>query len=393
MVTGRKETMNISELVKETAVHGEVYTNEAIFQEEMKRIFETTWVYVCHESEIANSGDYKTTEIGSNPVIVARDSDTEEIHILFNRCRHRAASVCQQEQGNANYFRCAYHGWTYSNNGDLTGMPFQDGYDEHFDRCKMGLKKVPRVGSYQGFIFASMSEEGPSLEEHLGHARKYIDYVANTGPEGIALTAGVHKYSFDGNWKLQVENTIDPYHLSVTHRSFFNLMGKKTGKKVNFSKMHKNEKIRDLGNGHSLYELDGDLGIGALPFNLIVFPNLGFVGSQVRVTKPISVNKTHVSLYPIMLNGVSKEENAARLRKHEGFYGPAGFGTVDDLEVGFDRVMEGLKAKAKDGEWMEISRGMNREEIDEDGIITATSSDEVSSRALYKEWKRLMMNE
>lgn len=387
------ETVNISDLVKEGAVHGDVYKDEGIFQKEMKKIFENTWVYVAHESEIANSGDYKTTVIGSNPVIVTRDSDTDEIHVVLNRCRHRAATVCQQEQGNANYFRCAYHGWTYSNNGDLTGMPFQDGYDEKFDRCKMGLIKVPKVGVYQGFIFASLSEDVPSLEDYLGHACKYIDYVVSTGPEGIALNAGVHKYSFDGNWKLQVENTIDPYHLSVTHRSFFNLVANKTGKRINFSKMHKNEKIRDLGNGHSLYELDGDLGIGALPFNLIIFPNLGFVGSQVRVTRPISVNNTHVSLYPIMLKGVSVEENASRLRKHEGFYGPAGFGTVDDLEVGFDRVMEGLNAKANGAEWLEISRGKNREEIDEDGIITATSSDEVSARALYKEWRRLMVKE
>ncbi|RFU70498.1 aromatic ring-hydroxylating dioxygenase subunit alpha [Peribacillus saganii] len=384
------KTINIEELVKDGAVHGDIYNEEEIFQLEMTRIFEKTWVFVAHESEIANPGDYKTTVIGEHPLIVTRDSDTEEIFVLFNRCRHRAATVCQQETGNANFFRCAYHGWTYSNNGDLTGMPFQDGYDEHFDRCKMGLIKVPRVGIYQGFIFASLSEEGPSLEEHLGHARPYIDYIVGTGPDGIALNAGAHKYSFDGNWKLQIENTIDPYHLSVTHRSFFNILSKKTGKKINFNRMHKSEKIRDLGNGHSLYELGGDLGIGALPFNLIVFPNLGFLGSQVRVTRPISVNKTHVFLYPIMLKGVSVEENAERLRKHEGFYGPAGFGTVDDLEVGFDRVAEGLKAKGPDGEWLEISRGMNREEVDEQGIITATSSDEVSARALYKEWKRLM---
>lgn len=381
---------NITQYIKDTAVHGDIYTDEEIFKQEMTSIFEKTWVYVGHESEIANSGDYKTTVIGTHPLIVTRDSDTDEVHVVFNRCRHRAATVCQQEKGNANYFRCAYHGWTYSNNGDLTGMPFQDGYGEEFDRCKMGLTKVPRVGIYQGFIFASLSEEGPTLEEHLGNARPYIDYVVNTCPEGISLNAGSHKYRFDGNWKLQVENTIDPYHLSVTHRSFFNLMSKKTGKKINFSKMHKNEKIRDLGNGHSLYELDGDLGIGALPFNLIVFPNLGFLGSQVRVTWPVSVNKTNVFLYPIMLNGASVEENAARLRKHEGFYGPAGFGTVDDLEVGFDRVMEGLNAKAKDGEWLEISRGLEREEVDEKGIITATSSDEVSARALYKAWKKLM---
>lgn len=387
------KTLNLTDYIQDGAIHGDIYKNEEIFDLEMMKIFETTWVYVGHESEIASPGDYKTTFIGKQPVIVTRDSDTNEIHVMFNRCRHRAATVCQQEKGNANYFRCALHGWTYSNNGDLTGMPFQDGYGEDFDRCSKGLTKVARVGVYNGFIFASLSEEGKTLEEHLGHARKYIDYLVNTGPEGIELNAGVHKYSFDGNWKQQVENTIDPYHLSVTHRSFFNLLAKKTGKKINFSKMHKSEKIRDLGNGHSLYELDGDIGIGELPFNLIIFPNLGILGSQVRVIRPVAVNKTNVQLYPIMLKGASVEENASRLRKHEGFYGPAGFGTVDDLEVAFDRVNAGLEATGGNGEWLEISRGMNREEIDENGIITATSSDEVSARAIYKEWKNLMITE
>ncbi|WP_428912571.1 aromatic ring-hydroxylating oxygenase subunit alpha [Niallia sp. Krafla_26] len=382
----------VTNLVQEGAVHGDIYLKEEIFQLEMEKIFETTWVYVAHESEIANPGDYKTTFIGRQPVIVTREADTEKVNVFFNRCRHRAATVCQQEKGNANYFRCALHGWTYSNNGDLTGMPFQDGYGEDFDRCTMGLKKVARIGIHNGFIFASLSKAGKSLDEHLGHAKKYLDYVVGTGPEGIALNAGVHKYHFDGNWKQQVENTIDPYHLSVTHRSFFNILANKTGKKINFARMHKSEKIRDLGNGHSLYELDADIGIGELPFNLIIFPNLGILGSQVRVTFPVSVDKTNVQLYPIMLKGASKEENAARLRKHEGFYGPAGFGTVDDLEVAFDRVVEGLKAKSgdEDGEWLEISRGLSREVVDEDGIITATSSDEISSRAFYKEWKQLM---
>lgn len=157
---------------------------------------------------------------------------------------------------------------------------------------------------------------------------------------------------------------------------------------MKFAKLHKEEKVSDLGNGHSLYELGGDLNIGALPFNLIIFPNLSLLGSQVRVIQPVSVERTEVMLYPIMLKGASKEVNAQRLRTHEGFYGPAGFGSPDDVEVAFERVKEGLKAEGN--EWLVISRGMNREQIDENGVITANSSDEVSTRAIYKEWKRLM---
>lgn len=144
------ETIDISNYVKEGAVHGKIYTDPDIFQMEMDKIYSRTWVYVGHESEIANPGDYKTTQIGSQPGIVSRSADSQSINVLFNRCRHRAASVCQEESGNANAFRCAYHGWTYSNCGKLLGAPFQDGYGEEFKREEMGLIRVPKVDSYRG---------------------------------------------------------------------------------------------------------------------------------------------------------------------------------------------------------------------------------------------------
>ncbi|MBM4763645.1 Rieske 2Fe-2S domain-containing protein [Bacillus sp. B15-48] len=383
--------IKIADYVKEGAVHGKIYTDPEVFEMEIEKIFGSTWVYVAHESEIANPGDYKTTRIGSQPVIVTRSADSGEISVMFNRCRHRGASVCQAEKGNANAFRCAYHGWTYSNCGKLLGAPFQDGYGEEFKRDQMSLIHVPRVDSYQGFIFASLNEDVHSLKEHLGNAMPYLDYVAETGPDGIELSAGKHKYFLNANWKFQLENTIDPYHLSFVHKTFFDLVEKRTGSKKKFAQMHKEEKVSDLGNGHSLYELAGSLGIGALPFNLIIFPNLGILGSQVRVIEPVSEERTEVKLYPIMLKGASKEENAQRLRVHEGFYGPAGFGSPDDVEVAFDRVKEGLKASGD--EWLAIGRGMHREEVDEQGIISSNSSDEVSTRAIYKEWKRLMEQE
>lgn len=382
------KTVNVKDYVREGAVHGKIYTDAEVFQMEMDKIFGQTWVYVAHESEVSNPGDYKTTRIGKQPVIVSRSADDGQINVLFNRCRHRGASVCQAESGNANVFRCAYHGWTYANNGDLLGVPMNDGY-ENFDRGEMGLIPVPKVDSYAGFIFASLNENVKPLAEHLGKARPYLDYVAATGPDGIELSAGKHKYFIDGNWKSQLENTIDPYHLSFVHKTFFDILTKRTGKKMKFAKLHKEEKVSDLGNGHSLYELGGDLSIGALPFNLIVFPNLGILGSQIRVIHPVAAQHTEVMLYPIMLKGATKEENAQRLRTHEGFYGPAGFGSPDDVEVAFDRVREGLKAESG-VEWLDISRGRHREEKDEQGVISATSSDEVSTRAIYKEWEQLM---
>ena len=179
---------------------------------------------------------------GSQPVVVTRSADSEEINVVLNRCRHRGASVCQDECGNAHVLRCAYHGWTYSNSGKLLGAPFQDGYGEEFNREEMGLIRVPKVDSYRGFIFKPKREGLQTFDRTFRKCHPYIDYVAESGPEGIELSAGKHKYFLNANWKFQVENTIDPYHLSFVHKTFFDIVAERTGEKMKFAKMHKEEK-------------------------------------------------------------------------------------------------------------------------------------------------------
>src|SRR5207247_376602 len=150
------------------------------------------------------------------------------IRVLLNRCRHRGSIVCHDEAGSANYFRCPYHGWTYRNSGELRGISYDDGYSD-LDRTRLGLVGMPRVDSYAGFIFASFAGEGPSLEEYLGNAGRYLEIVSRQGPDGIRLSAGAHKLRYSGNWKLQVENTIDNYHFGFVHRSFLAVLADRIG--------------------------------------------------------------------------------------------------------------------------------------------------------------------
>ncbi len=386
MITDRSGEAGVEALVRDGELSGQTYTDPEVFELEMEKIFYRTWIFVAHESEISEPGDYKTTYIGRQPVIVSRGADDGEVRVLLNRCRHRGATVCQEEYGNSNYFRCPYHGWTYSNKGKLNGVPFPDGYEKGFDKSELGLVHAPRVGEYRGFIFASLSEDVPDLEEHLGLAREQLDYVAD---QDIKLSAGVQKYAYRANWKFQVENTIDPYHLGFVHQSFFEIVEQRTGKKTSFSNIHKKEKVSDLGRGHCVYELEVDLGIGVLPFNLIVFPTLSFVGSHMRVVRPVTADYTEVFLYPLVLGTKSPEENARWLRVHEGFYGPASFGTPDDMAIAFERVRKGLEADRLNDSLI-VRRGKNREVVDDRGVPSSTGSDEVSIRALFKEWKRLM---
>ena len=200
-------------------VHRDVYVDPAVFEAELSRIFARTWVYVGHESEVAQPGSFTTTTIGRQPVILTR-TESGEVVVLLNRCTHRAATVCQERRGQTRFFRCPYHGWSFRPDGTLVGFTFADGYDDP-DLCvgDFTLGRAARVDSYRGFVFASLAADGPSLAEHLGNAAPYIDLLADLSPNGqLQLgTAGESRYSYPGNWKIQCENGVDGYHANFVH--------------------------------------------------------------------------------------------------------------------------------------------------------------------------------
>src|SRR5271155_2953898 len=241
-------------LVKDDRVHGSVYTDPAIFEDEIDKIFSRGWVYVGHASEIPRPGDFRVTDIGRQSVIMVR-SDDGQVQLLMNRCAHRANAVCQVERGNATIFRCAYHGWTYRNNGDLSAVTYQDGYGGTLRKGELGLTNVPRMGTYRGFVFGSLAPDGISLDEHLGAARDQIDLFIDLSPEGeLDVRAGVNKYSYTGNWKLQVENAIDGYHPNLVHQSTFEIMRKRSRGAMDVFTGNSIGETRDLGNGHVMLD-------------------------------------------------------------------------------------------------------------------------------------------
>ncbi|HVA80091.1 MAG TPA: aromatic ring-hydroxylating dioxygenase subunit alpha [Candidatus Binataceae bacterium] len=410
-------------LVKDDRVHGSVYLDPQIFEDEIEKIFHQGWVYVGHTGEIPEPGDYRLRKIGRAPVIMVRD-DRGKIRLLLNRCRHRAATVCQVEQGNAKVFRCAYHGWTYRNSGALAAVTYQDGYGAGFRKEDLGLAAVPRVGIYRGFVFGSLSPSGISLEQHLGRATEQLDLFVELSPEAeLEVRSGVNKYSYPANWKLQLENAIDGYHPNLVHQSYFDAIQKRTHFKLDTFNGDSAAETRDLGNGHvmldyrpynklrsgsmrtvqSVFQGGGQDYLDAMVSrygkertaeimtaggtHLLVFPNLILIGVQIRVVRPLDVGSTEVFLYPTLLKGVAQQVNVARLRGHEGFYGPAGGGAPDDLEM-FARVQEGLQAQVDP--WLLFTRGLHRQRHNPDGSISGQITDEVPQRGIWSHWKSVM---
>jgi benzoate/toluate 1,2-dioxygenase alpha subunit len=203
----------IARLIEPGRVHRSVYTDPELFELEMERIFGRAWLFVGHESQVPHAGDYITTELGRQPVIMVRHRDGS-INVLLNRCTHRGAKVVNERRGNAARLTCCYHGWSFDTDGRLAAVPVPDGCAADFDQAAFGLARAPRVGEYRGFVFASLAAKGSSFEDHIGPMKRNIDDLVDRAPDGsLALDAGLHRYAYNGNWKLQVENVLDSYHV------------------------------------------------------------------------------------------------------------------------------------------------------------------------------------
>ena len=416
----------IAAMVQPGRVHSRLYTDPAIFELELERIFNRVWIYVGHESEIPDAGDYHMRDIGRTPVLFARGSDGQ-VRVLVNRCRHRGALVCETESGNVANFKCWYHGWTFDTTGALTVVTGADAYGADFDKAAMGLSSVPRVASYRGFVFGSLAAEGESLTTYLGRAADMIDLMVDASPTGeLFADGGTHKTEYNGNWKLI---GMDGYHPHYTHASVMAAIHRKPDAGIGAT--HREDpfldkartRTRGFDHGHAMldfrehrihqYEMNsshlrkfpgGDAYIDAMHAkhgdaarllvslagdpHLGVFPNMQLIHNQIRIITPLAANRTRVTMTAVRLGGVSDAINTLRLRQHESFYGPAGAGSPDDAEI-FERVQRGMQAEVDP--WLEISRGLHREQVDSDGSTVGLISDEVPQRAIMRYWRDLML--
>jgi len=412
-------TVDFEALTSGARVHGSLYRDPAIFERELDLIWHKAWVYLGHESELKRPGDYIVRPIGRQPAIAIRGDDGT-LNVFFNRCRHRGNLLCHRDRGAAETLRCPYHGWTYGRDGRLLVPTFEEGYGEGLRREDFGLTPVPRVGSYRGLVFASASAEGPSLDEHLGPVKEYIDLIMDVSPTGeVELDTGVQKLKYRGNWKLLPENSLEgDYHGPFIHRVAFELHQRRSG--LDMSSLYENEirdVIRALPGGHMVEDYRGatmapprrqpsearlqyqammEARYGAekarqllttIPPLVYVFPNLIYVMTHIRRVQPVSVGETYVYYQPLLLKGAPDEINEARLREHEFGFGPAGLISPDDVEI-MERNQRGVAAQGND--WQFIGRGLHRETRQPDGGASGFTMDECHLRGMWRHYGRVM---
>lgn len=406
------------ELVRDDHVHGSLYTDPAIYQAELQKIWYRTWVYVGHESEVPNPNDYVMKSIGPEPILMTRDK-SGQINLLHNRCPHRGNRVCMTEKGNARSFTCPYHGWTFANDGALRGYPFPSGY-EGADRSKLGLGKVARVASHKGFVFGSFAEEGESLLEHLGAAAGAIDALCQNSPEGeVEVTAGYLKHKVKANWKFLVENETDGYHPSFVHASIFEVAQSGIGTLYDSDSTAVS---RDFGKGHTENDLRPEFRKRGVPLSwfgttpeklpayvaqmetaygkdkareimidgtphIMIFPNLFIAEIQLFVLQPLSVDHTVQHVTAIQFKG-APDINRRLRQQTMGSVGPAGFLLADDAAM-YERTQLGVQAS--NPEWLYLGRGRHRERLDEKGYRIGDATDETPSRGIWRHYKSMMV--
>ena len=409
-----------------------IYTDGDIFAGELANIFEKTWVYLCHESQIADHGDYYATYIGTQPVFAIRQA-TGEIGAFINACAHRGAVLTPRRRGRARTLVCRFHGWCYNTEGDCIRIKDEaEGWPDGIDKGNYGLTPVGRVANYRGFVFGCLDGAVGELEDDLGAARPFIDLLADQSPEGLEVLAGQQTYIIRGNWKMQAENGVDGYHVSTVHRVFAQAMGKREtlgddgGKRPTEAGRIKGtvpSGCYDLGNGHNLIwagranpavaplfeaeeRLAREFGTAKTEWmlrrgrNLYLFPNVQLMdqsSTQIRVFRPLSPDRTEVRVYCIAPKGESRAARVARLRKFEDFFMVTGMATPDDLAALEDCQ---IGARGREARWSDMERGIAAMTKGPDDLARSIGADVASSagrwdhetlyHGYFRRWAKLM---
>lgn len=200
----------------EGLVSGRCFSDPRVYDLERARLFPRSWLFVAHDSEVPNAGDFVTRYMGEDPVLVTRAGDGK-IRVLLNVCRHRARLLCSVDHGNAAHFMCPYHGWTFTNTGELTGVPYFESYQGRLVKSEWGLREVPRVEAYHGLVFASWDAEIPALDDHLGSLRWTLELFFGRA-DALEVMGPPQRWVVDCNWKLGAGNFGgDLHHVPVTH--------------------------------------------------------------------------------------------------------------------------------------------------------------------------------
>lgn len=423
----------IASLVRADSVHKSVYTDPALYQLEMERIYGRAWIYVGHDSQVPNPGDFHATRIGDQDVVMVRAAD-RQVYVLYNRCPHKGAQLVPEGCGNTGkFFRCPYHAWTFKLDGAHLAAPLRagfagTGYDpKHPD---FSMRKLARVESYRGFVFASQGAAGTGLEDFLGGVVSSIDNLCDRSPVGeVEVAGGVFRVWQNSNWKVFYENLHDTMHAQVTHESSVvaardqaRAMGEMplelhimdgNGEPYEF---WEKLALHAYENGHGYMEgifnpgaadsdpvmrahaaaLEEAYGaerareiLGMNRHNTIIYgsgsPHTVF--QQFRVIRPVAVDRTMIEIQTFRLKGAPEAVFRRSLMYANVINSPSSNVMADDVEL-YARCQKGNQTGG--GDWVSLHRYAGTDREVEGGMVSTNGTSELPMRNQFRAWKQYM---
>lgn len=356
--------------VEKGVVRREAFTSDDVYRLEVERVFQRSWLYLGHDSELAEPGAYVVRRMGSAPIILVRLQDGR-IAAFLNSCRHRGAKLCRTDAGKARNFVCPYHGWSYRLDGSLLTTTFDHHFPDGMDFSSLDLVAVPRLETFCGLIFGCWDAGAPPLDDYLGEIKWYLQAFFGRTEGGVEVLSPPHRWQVDANWKIGALNFIgDSQHVPITHVGPITL-DKVRSAQEGFTTAGENsfQVVTDEGHGCTLTYLAP----GMAPENYLthdpdmqplyertlcrkqidmlhhlrvcvgtVFPNVSFIETQVargqksiivRLWQPLGARRMEVQSWVFAEREAPESYRTSVLRKGFHNFGSAGMFEQDDMEL------------------------------------------------------------
>ncbi len=420
--------MKVADLVNAdaTLISRRAWSDERVYQLEKRGIFGKAWLFLGHETQIPNTGDFVQAYMCETPIILARGED-DDIYACINSCSHRGLPVCRADHGNTKRFVCPYHNWSYKVSGELVAIPQERMVKKGPDKSVLGLKRVPRVESWRGMIFGSFDENIESLDSYLGDMRFYLDAFFERFPAGIEFMGAPHRWVIDANWKLPMENQLGdvnhgPYlHAAVIppeanqeiyDHGFSVVPG--PGHGATFRLMPEDVPIEQVAWGFEglgtllggdevqeyLCEVQRQSAerVGAIRSRMKgltfgVYPNLSFLWSNTsfKVSHPRGPGQVEYWSWAAVPADAPDNIKKILRRNYSSFFGPGGILEQEDAESWMQQYL-GSAIDFADDRCFYYGLGLGEEKPHPDlpGLVSGTAN-EYYARAFFQRWRDALM--